>query len=224
MTNIFSQDEVIKLLDAVDAAYATDKEESQELNAEIRMDKFSREQIRAISLIHEKFAHIVNNSLSAQLRSKVNILVISMDQLTMGDFFHTIPVPAALGIINMEPFNGNAILEIDPSVAFAIIDIVRGGKGESIKQPRELTDKEKIILKGIYVCLSEYLKDAWSDSIDLQPRLDKIETDPRFIRIVPLTEGAVLVTLEAKIGNTEGMINFCIPYSVIEPISEKLSA
>ena len=223
MTDTLSQDEIMNLLDTVDAAYATDREESQDSGKETHIDKFSRKQIRAISKIHEKFAHIVDNSLSAQLRSRINMVVASMDQLTMGEFFRTIPVPAALGVISMEPLNGSAILEIDPSVAFAIIDRVRSGKGELITRQYELTDKEKIILKGIYVCLLENLREAWSDVLDLRPRLDRIETDPRFIKIDPPSEGAVLVTLETKIENAEGNINLCIPYPVIEPVAEKLS-
>jgi flagellar motor switch protein FliM len=34
----------------------------------------------------------------------------------------------------------------------------------------------------------------------------------------------VLVTLETKVGEVEGMMNFCIPYLTIEPIISKLSA
>jgi len=34
----------------------------------------------------------------------------------------------------------------------------------------------------------------------------------------------VLVTLETKVENVEGMMNFCIPYLTIEPIISKLSA
>jgi flagellar motor switch protein FliM len=34
----------------------------------------------------------------------------------------------------------------------------------------------------------------------------------------------VLVTLETKVGEVEGMMNFCIPYLTIEPIIGKLSA
>jgi flagellar motor switch protein FliM len=60
--------------------------------------------------------------------------------------------------------------------------------------------------------------------IDLRPRLGQIETNPQFAQIVPPNEMVVLVTLETKVGDVEGMMNFCIPYLTIEPIIPKLSA
>ncbi|MCL1928506.1 MAG: FliM/FliN family flagellar motor switch protein, partial [Treponema sp.] len=47
--------------------------------------------------------------------------------------------------------------------------------------------------------------------------------NPQFAQIVPPTDMVVLVTLETKVGDVEGMMNFCIPYLTIEPIVNKLS-
>ena len=51
-----------------------------------------------------------------------------------------------------------------------------------------------------------------------------METNPQFSQIVPPSEMVVLITLETKVGEVEGMMNFCIPYLTIEPIISKLSA
>jgi flagellar motor switch protein FliM len=68
------------------------------------------------------------------------------------------------------------------------------------------------------------MREAWTQVIDLRPRLGQIDTNPQFAQIVPPTEMVVLVTLETKVGEVEGMMNFCIPYLTIEPIIGKLSA
>ena len=57
----------------------------------------------------------------------------------------------------------------------------------------------------------------------MRPRFAQIETNPQFAQIVPPTEMVVLVTLDTKVGDEEGMMNFCIPYLTIEPIVSKLS-
>jgi flagellar motor switch protein FliM len=67
------------------------------------------------------------------------------------------------------------------------------------------------------------LREAWTQVIDLRPRLGQIDTNPQFAQIVPPTDMVVLVTLETKVGDVEGMMNFCIPYLTIEPIVNKLS-
>jgi flagellar motor switch protein FliM len=222
MAEILSQDEIMKLLEAVDAADAADKEASGDYSTE-RPDKFSREQLREISIIHEKFARNAANSLSNKLRKPFKMKVASIDQLYLGEFYRSIPVPTTLGVINMDPLNGSIILEIDPSISFAIIDKICNSSIVATKAWRELTPNDKFILKGMYNNLIEDLRDAWYEIIVLRPRFEKIETDPKFIRLAPPMEWVALVTLEAKMDDVEGMLNFCIPYPVIEPVLEKLT-
>jgi flagellar motor switch protein FliM len=124
----------------------------------------------------------------------------------------------------MDPLKGNAILEIDPAVTFSIIDRLFGGTGEGTKAQHELTDIETSVMEGIIVRILGNMREAWSQVIDLRPRLGQIDTNPQFASIVPPTEMVVLVTLETKVGDVEGMMNFCIPYITIEPIIGKLSA
>jgi flagellar motor switch protein FliM len=124
----------------------------------------------------------------------------------------------------MDPLKGNAILEIDPAITFSIIDRLFGGKGEGTKSQHELTDIEASVMEGIIVRILGNMREAWTTVIDLRPRLGQIDTNPQFAQIVPPTAMVVLVTLETKVGEVEGMMNFCIPYLTIEPIVGKLSA
>ncbi len=189
-----------------------------------RPDKFSKEQLRTINMMHETFARLTTTSLSAQLRSLVQLHVASVDQLTYEEFIRSIPNPTTLAVINMDPLKGSAILEIDPAITFSIIDRLFGGQGEGSKVTRELSDIETSVMEGIIVRILGSMREAWNQVIDLRPRLGQIDTNPQFAQIVPPTEMVVLVTLETKVGEVEGMINFCIPYLTIEPIISKLSA
>jgi flagellar motor switch protein FliM len=123
----------------------------------------------------------------------------------------------------MDPLKGNAILEIDPAITFSIIERLFGGKGDS-KNTHELTDIEQSVMEGIIVRILGNMREAWSQVIDLRPRLGQIDTNPQFAQIVPPSEMVLLVTLETKVGDIEGMMNFCIPYITIEPIIGKLTA
>jgi flagellar motor switch protein FliM len=147
-----------------------------------------------------------------------------VDQLTYEEFLRSIPNPTTLAVINMDPLKGSSILEIDPSITFTVIDRLFGGPGEASKINRELTDIELSVIEGIIVRILGNLREAWSNVIDLRPRLGNIETNPQFAQIVPPSDMVVLITLETKVGDVEGMTNFCIPYLTIEPIITKLSA
>ncbi|MCL2233865.1 MAG: flagellar motor switch protein FliM [Treponema sp.] len=230
MTEVLSQDEIDQLLTAINAG-DTEPEDIRpaadtrkiKIYDFKRPDKFSKEQIRTISMMHETFARLTTTSLSAQLRSMVHVHVASVDQLTYEEFIRSIPTPTTLAVINMDPLKGNAILEIDPAVTFSIIDRLFGGTGEGTKAPHELTDIESSVMEGIIVRILGNMREAWTQVIDLRPRLGQIDTNPAFAQIVPPTDMVVLVTLETKVGDVEGMINFCIPYLTIEPIIGKLS-
>ncbi|MFW5770773.1 MAG: flagellar motor switch protein FliM [Spirochaetota bacterium] len=231
MTEILSQDEIDALLTAISTGevdttdYSAAKEQRKVKIYDFRRpDKFSKDQIRTLQMMHETFARLTTTALSAQLRALVSVHVASVDQLTYEEFIRSIPNPTTLAVVNMDPLKGSAVLEIDPSITFTIIDKLFGGTGESTKISRELTDIELSVMEGIIVRILGNLREAWSNVIDLRPRLGNIETNPQFAQIVPPNDMVVLITLETKVGEVEGMTNLCIPYITIEPVISKLSA
>ena len=232
MNEVLSQDEIDQLLQAISTG-ESEADEFQPVTDTRRIkiydfrrpDKFSKEQIRTVSNMHETFARLTTTSLSAQLRTLVHVHVASVDQLTYEEFIRSIPTPTTLAVINMDPLKGNAVLEIAPEITFIIIDRLFGGSGDTGgKVNRDLTDIEQSVMEGIIVRILANMREAWTQVIDLRPRLQQIETNPQFAQIVPPSEMVILVTLEIKIGEEAGMMNICIPYITIEPIVSKLSS
>ena len=232
MNEVLSQDEIDQLLTAISSG-DTDTDDYKPVNSakKIKMydfkrpDKFSKEQLRTVSIMHETFARLTTTSLSAQLRSFVTVHVASVEQITYEEFIRSIPNPTTLAVINMDPLKGNAVLEIDPAITFCMIDRLFGGRGlTSGNKNRDLTDIEQEVMEGVIVRILANIREAWTQVIDLRPRFAQIETNPQFAHIVPPTEMVVLITLETKVGEEEGMMNFCIPYLVLEPIVSKLSS
>ena len=232
MNEVLSQDEIDQLLQAISSG-ETESDDFKPVSDTRRIkiydfrrpDKFSKEQIRTVSNMHETFARLTTTSLSAQLRTLVHVHVASVDQLTYEEFIRSIPTPTTLAVINMDPLKGNAVLEIAPEITFIIIDRLFGGSGDTGgKVNRDLTDIEQSVMEGIIVRILANMREAWTQVIDLRPRLQQIETNPQFAQIVPPSEMVILVTLEIKIGEEAGMMNICIPYITIEPIVSKLSS
>ena len=234
MTEVLSQEDIEQLLTAINSGSDGEIEDFSNPvndNRKIKIydfkrpDKFSKEQLRTVSNMHETFARLTTTSLSAQLRAFVQVHVTSVDQLTYEEFIRSIPSPTTLAVVNMDPLKGNAVLEIDPAITFCMIDRLFGGRGNTVtNKNRDLTDIEQSVMEGIIVRILANMREAWTQVIDLRPRLGQIETNPQFAQIVPPSEMVVLITLETKVGEEEGMMNFCIPYLTIEPIVSKLSS
>ena len=234
MTDTLSQDEIDDLLSAITkgedinhAGFDEDVKEKKRIKAYDfkRPSKFSKEQLRTISMMHETFARLTTTSLSAQLRSIVNVHVAAVDELTYDEFIRSLSSPTTAAIVNMDPLKGSAVMELDPSITFTIIDRLLGGEGTaSLTENRELSDIESSVAEMIMVRILGNMRESWSQVIDLRPRLSHIETKPQFVQIVPPGEMVVLVTLETRVEKTEGILNFCIPYITLEPIISKLSS
>jgi flagellar motor switch protein FliM len=231
LTDILSQNEIDELLAALSKGDVKAEEiKSKDTDRQVktydfkRPNKFSKEQLHTLNVIHENFARLLTTYLSAQLRTLVQINVFFVEQMTYNEFISSVPTPTIIGVTGFSPLKGAVIIEINPSISFAIIDRLLGGSGEYNQKPREPTQIENIIIQKVFDRMTTILHDAWEDIVDVNPVLEKLETNSQFIQLVSPNEAVALVTFNAQIGKSEGMINICIPHIVIEPIVTKLSA
>lgn len=228
--DVLSQSEIDQLLSALSTGVVSAEEmkvEEKQKKVKVydfkRPDKFSKDQIRTLYMLHENFARLLNTYLSTNLRTLVNISVASVEQLAYEEFIRSLSNPSVIGIFNMSPLKGNVIFEINPNIVFSIIDRLFGGEGTVINKIRTLTDIEETIIRKVITKSLDNLQEAWRHVVNTEPRLEDIETNPQFTQIVPPNDMVVIVTLQTQIGQVEGLINICIPYLVLEPIMSKLT-
>ena len=228
--DVLSQSEIDKLLSALSTgAVSAEEVKADEEQKKVktydfkRPDKFSKDQIRTLYMLHENFARLLNTYLSTHLRTLVNIEVASVEQLTYQEFVQSLSNPSVIGVLAVPPLKGNAIMEINTGIAFAIIDRILGGKGENTIKPRVLTEIEEAIVRGIFGKAIANFQEAWTNVIHMDPSLEVIESNPQFTQIVPPSDMVVIVTLQTKIGDVEGLMNICLPYFTLESVMDKLN-
>ncbi|MGB9792782.1 MAG: flagellar motor switch protein FliM [Thermacetogeniaceae bacterium] len=230
MADILSQAEIDALLAALTSGEINPNELKEEEKSKRvrtydfrRPNKFSKEQINSMHVIYENYARTLATFLSAQLRTIVQVSVLSLEQLTYDEFIRSLPDPSIIVIFNMDPLEGNGIFEIQPPIAFGMIDRLFGGSGSAISRVRPLTEIERAIIERVSQRMLNIMGEAWENIVKLNPKVEFIESNPQFAQIVSPMEMVLLISLEAKIGEIEGMINFCLPYIVLEPVIDKLS-
>lgn len=230
MVDVLSQSEIDALLTALSSgemdAEQLKKEDSQKkvrLYEFKRAVRFSKDHIRSLARIHENFARYLTTYFSAQLRTFVQINVIGVEQLPYDEFIRSIPKMTILNLFEAKPLEGKMVLEVNPNVAFAMLDRLLGGTGKTFNRNGSLTEIETIVMERIFSRAFSSLQEAWKTVIDIHPRMEALETNPQFMQIVSPNETIALISLNTKIGDTTGMINLCIPHVVIEPIMPKLS-
>ena len=233
MSDVLSQNEIDELLAALSTGEVDVKDIEEEKKEKkvrkydfSRPDKFAKDQLRTLEIIHENFSRLLNNFLSGYLRTYIEIEVISVQSLIYTEFSNSISNPAILGIVDFSPFSGQIIIDVSSDIAYAMIERVLGGMGKSgsSKETRALTEIEMTLLRNILIKFINLLKEPWGNIVELRPKLENIETNSQFAQIVSPSESIALVTFNLHIGEVEGMVNICIPHFVIEPILPSLSS
>lgn len=231
MAEVLSQSEIDELLEAlssgtlkVDEVISDEKKKKVKPYDFRRPNKFSKDQLRTLVMLHENFARLLTTSLSAYLRSMVRIQVVSIDQLTYEEFTKSLNNPTVMNLISLKPLEGTMIFEINPQIAFAMVDRLLGGVGCSVDKIRELTDIEQMVIKRVFFRMMTILKEAWQAVVDLNPAYESIELNPLFTQIIPPTDMVVLVTMEVKLAEVMGLMNICLPFMLLEPIINRLNA
>jgi len=227
---VLSQNEIDALLSALssgemDANQLKEEEKEKKIRSYDfkRALRFSKDQVRSLSRIHENYARMLTTYFSAQLRNYVHISVASVDQIPYEEFIRSIPTMTVLNIFSMDPLDGRIIFEINPNVAYAMLDRILGGRGTSLNKIENLTEIESTIMSNLFEKSLDNLQEAWASVIDIDPMLEEFEVNPQFLQLVSPNETVIVVSLNTTIGETSGMINICIPHVVLEPIIPRLS-
>ncbi len=234
-SDVLSQAEVESLLNAMDRREAdviTDAATSRvKLRDKIspydfkRPERVGKEQMRSLQTMHEAFGRNFGAALSALLRTIVELKLTSVDQLTYSEFVFSLENPTCFNLISAAPLEGQLILDINLSLLFPIIDRLLGGGSDSAPPARRpLTEIELRLISRITDLFCKELKHAWENVLELDLAIDRVESNPQLVQIVPPNEVVVLISFELTLGDARGMMNLCIPFNAIERISTQLGA
>ncbi len=187
-----------------------------------RPDRIAKDQIRSIHVLHDNFARSLASSLSAYLRAYVVVNLVSVEQLSFVEFSQCLPSPSCIVSLGMKPFDGNALLEINPSLVFPILEMLLGGNGKVTTRPnREVTEIEQSILEGIYRIILNDLRSAWQQVSNIQFAAESFETEPQLLQILAPNEAVVAISMEVRIGECSGMMNLGVPSIIIKMLRQK---
>jgi flagellar motor switch protein FliM len=189
-----------------------------------RPERVGKDQMRAMQSLHEGLARNFGASISGMLRTMIEVKLLSVDQLTYSEFIFSLDNPSCFNVLKPEPLDGNWILDIAPSLSYAIIDRMLGGEpnpNDTIRRP--LTEIENRLIGRVVEQFLTQLTTAWENIVDLELTVDSVESNPQLVQIVPPNEVVILVGFEVLLGKNRGMLNLCIPFNTIENYNSKLS-
>lgn len=188
-----------------------------------RPDRVSREQMHSLHFLHDRFARNVATSLSAYLRTVVELSVVSVEQGSYAEFLTSVSDPTAFYALSITPFAELGALEITPPVAFAMIDRMLGGGGRIVSFNRALTEIEQNVVDSVVKLVLAGLTEVWKPIVDLTFGIRARETRPQMLRVSAPNEVVVMIVFDIKVSEARGTISLCIPSDIVEQVGAQFA-
>jgi flagellar motor switch protein FliM len=219
MGRLVSQDEIDKVFREVkDPEDDSAKVASYDFR---RPDRIAKDQLRSIHLLHDNFARNLASSLSGYLRAYVIVNLVSVEQLSFAEFTQCLQSPTVLVSLGMQPFDGNAVMELNPSLVFPLLEMLLGGSGKGGALARETTEIEQSILDALFRIILHDLGQAWQMVANINFTVEGRETEPQLLQILAPNEAVVSIGLEIRVGDNTGLMNIGMPSIVIKMLRHR---
>lgn len=229
MGEVLSQSEIDNLLAALSTG-ELDVDQMQETGDKQVKDydfkrpaKFSKEHLRTLEIIYEHYGRLLSTNLPVYLRKNIQVSVSSSETVTFSEFTNSLSNPVILGIVDFQPLNGDIIIELASNLGFAMIDRMLGGQGQPLDKARDFSEIEMIILEKLMVVCMQLMREPWKNVIDINPIMERIETNAQFAQVIAPSDMIAIVTMNVKIGDVEGHMNVCLPFFTLEDVMDKLN-
>ena len=229
MGEVLSQSEIDNLLAALSTG-ELDVDQMQETGDKQVKDydfkrpaKFSKEHLRTLEIIYEHYGRLLSTNLPVYLRKNIQVSVSSSETVTFSEFTNSLSNPVILGFVDFQPLNGDIIIELASNLGFAMIDRMLGGQGQPLDKARDFSEIEMIILEKLMVVCMQLMREPWKNVIDINPVMERIETNAQFAQVIAPSDMIAIVTMNVKIGDVEGHMNVCLPFFTLEDVMDKLN-
>ncbi len=230
MEKILSQDEVDALLKGLDSG-AVETAPAAEAPAEgvqsynlFNQERIIRGRMPTLDMINDRFLRLSAISWANALRKAVEFSVVSTQIVKFGEIVKKIPMPSSLNIFHIDVLRGHGLFVMDAFLVYLLVDHFFGGNGQTHVKPegRDFTLIQQRIIKNITSLVMSDLGKAWEPVHKCQIAHVRSESNPQFAMVVSASEIVVAVKLEVLIEETQREVFIVYPYSMLEPIKEKL--
>lgn len=222
MAKILSQEEIDALLSNVSSE--EEENDAEGLDKKIALYDFkhpnlvSKEQMRLLENIHEGLCRNFGVFLSAQLRMIVEMNLLAIDQIMYSEFVMSIAPPSCIYVMKLEEPEAAFVLEINPTLSIFIVERLFGGRGGFVSTARPISIIEQKIMNRVVERIGQEINKNWEVMAPFKCNINRYESNPEFVQIVPSNEPVVVASMEVKIHGNSTLLNICYPYMMISNI------
>jgi flagellar motor switch protein FliM len=185
----------------------------------------SYERLPMLEIVFDRLVRLATTSLRNFTSDNVEVALDSISSVRFGDYLNSIPLPAILSVIKAEEWENYGLLTVDSALIYSMIDVLLGGRrvgGQIRVEGRPYTTIEMALARRMIEVILEDTHRAFEPVTEVNFKVERLETNPRFAAISRPANAAILIELRIEMDDRGGKIEILLPYATIEPIREQL--
>jgi flagellar motor switch protein FliM len=223
MKKELSQEEIDAVFQGKQAEAAPEVDEQEVTVFDLsHLDRIPKSQLRALHMVHETFVRNLAGTLSAYLRSYVALNLVSLEQISYGEFLEGLSFPTGIAYLGLSPYEGTAVLELSLSLMFTFMGVLMGSKGRTgAPLQRKITDIEKSIMQTLLRVVLLDLREAWRSVADIDFTVQSLASEPQLMHVLSPAEAVIVIAVDVRVGEVTGLMNLAIPSIFIKRLRNK---
>ncbi|HVK79901.1 MAG TPA: flagellar motor switch protein FliM, partial [Verrucomicrobiae bacterium] len=185
----------------------------------------SYERLPMLEIVFDRLVRLMTTSLRNFTSDNVEVSLDQITSIRFGDYLNSIPLPAIIAVFRAEQLDNFGLVTVDSGLIYSIVDVLLGGRRgatSSRVEGRPYTTIERMLVTRMVEVVLQDAHQAFAPLTEVDFKLDRIETNPRFAAIARPPNAAILVRLRIDMEDRGGKLEILLPYATLEPIRKML--
>lgn len=183
-----------------------------------RPHRVSKERLLALEAMYERLVKSLEGWLVGRVRTKVELSLNTVEQISFSEFSHTLETPCAAYMFRIQDSGGmKGVIDIGQDFAYFLVDRLFGGGGStSIAFPRALTPLERMAVRIVAERTMVLLVEIWQDHIVMDLEISGFESIPEILRAESRDDPMLVARVNTMALDTPSTMSICLPLSILE--------
>lgn len=185
----------------------------------------SYERLPMLEIVFDRLVRLMTTSLRNFTSDNVEVSLDQISSIRFGDYLNSIPLPAIIAVFRAEQLDNFGLVTVDSSLIYSVVDVLLGGRrggGATRVEGRPYTTIERMLVTRMIEVVLNDAHQAFAPLTDVDFKLERIETNPRFAAIARPPNAAIIVKLRVDMEDRGGRLELLLPYATLEPIRKML--
>ncbi|WP_029913200.1 flagellar motor switch protein FliM [Pelobacter seleniigenes] len=178
--------------------------------------------LKNYDLILDSFARNYALSLSTRFQRAAHVKLEAMESMVFDTLLQRLSGRGAIGIMQLEPLTGGALLVFDEQISFSMVEMVLGGSADvhMVIPNRGMSPIELNVIRDVINAACPEINKGFKQVMDVESSLVEVVSNLRLLNFVAAEVGVVAARFKVAIDNLEGSVTLVVPHSALEPLQK----